>query len=334
MTTEEKATDESGDRSALNASALASLEDLDDNISRDEFRVDASAMAIVNRSEVEMQITAAHQHPRKIKVFLQTATAMATITREVAESCIYTLPRGVDDEGNKKQITGPSVRLAEIMASSYGNLHVGARVLDADDKEIIAQGVAWDLEKNVRITVETRRRITNKKGKRFSDDMVTVTGNAAASIALRNAIFRIVPRSYVQAVYQRARAVAVGSVQTLTQRRGEAIANFNRLGVSTERVLERVGKAGVVDVGLEELETLIGIATAIRDHGATIEEHFPSAKVIEPSAGTSTAALEEKLRAGKTVKPKPAATVPDADSPPPDDVRTVGDTRQREPGED
>jgi len=59
------------------------------------------------------------------------------------------------------------VRLAELCASAYGNLHVGARVLDVEDRDIPAQGVAWDLERNLRVTVETRRKIVSKNGRRY-----------------------------------------------------------------------------------------------------------------------------------------------------------------------
>jgi hypothetical protein len=78
-------------------------------------RVDTKAVAVLNRSEVEAQLDAAHKYPRQIKRFLNEAITLATLTRDVAESCIYALPRG------GKTIAGPSVRLAEICASAYGN---------------------------------------------------------------------------------------------------------------------------------------------------------------------------------------------------------------------
>lgn len=53
-----------------------------------------------------------------------------------------------------------------------------------------AQGVFHDLERNVAITYEVRRRIVDKNGRRYKPDMIGVTANAACSIALRNAILR------------------------------------------------------------------------------------------------------------------------------------------------
>jgi hypothetical protein len=258
-------------------------------------RVDVSAMAVLNRSELEAQMDAARRYPRSAAKWVREATSLATLTREVAASCIYAVPRG------GKTIVGPSVRLAEIAASAYGNMHYGARVVDAEEKEVVAQGVALDIEKNVRVTVEARRRITDRNGKRYSDDMIGTTGAAAASVALRNAIFRVIPRAYIDTIYAKVREVAVGDSKTLAERRAQAIAHFAKLGVPADRVLARVEKKSIEDVGLEELEMLIGLGTAIRNGDLQVDTAFPSATL---SAGppADTKELEKKLR-----EQKPAA---------------------------
>lgn len=274
-------------------------------------RIDTKAVAVLNRSEVEAQLDAAHKYPRTIKRFLNESITLATLTRDVAESCIYALPRG------GKTIAGPSVRLAEICASAYGNLHIGARVIDAEDKEVIAQGVAWDLEKNLRVTVEARRRITNKYGKRYDDDMITVTGAAAGSIALRNAIFRVVPRAYVDTIYAAVRKVAVGDANTLAARRLEVVSRLQKMGVPVERIFVRVGKLAIEDVGLEELEILIGLGTAIKNKEQSIDEAFPEpdatpekSKALEGellgAGNASTQASKSPRQMARASKPKEA----------------------------
>ncbi len=227
-----------------------------------------SALAIA-RGEVEMQLGAAHRYPRSVKRFIAEATTLATLNEETAQSCIYSVPRG------GKNIAGPSVRLAEICVSAWGNSHVAARIVGIDDKDIIAQGAAWDLEKNLRVTVETRRRITNRNGDRFNDDMITVTGNAAASIALRNAIFRIIPKSYVQLVYDAARKVAIGDASTLVDRRAKVMERLQKLGAPIEGVLAAVGKPSVEDIGLDDLEVLVGLGTRCKNGEAKLDDVFP-----------------------------------------------------------
>ena len=250
--------------------ALATLAPEGDSIER----ATPAAMAVITSAEVTCQLDAAHRYPRSMTAFAKEALGMATISQEVAASCVYSVPR------DGKMIVGASVRLAEICASAYGNLQAGTRVVDEDDKTVTAQGVVWDVQKNVRITVETKRRITTKQGKRYSDDMVITTGNAAASIALRNAIFRVIPRAYIDTIFAQCRRVAVGDARTLVARRDETIALLGKMGVTHERILARLGKKAIGDIGLEELEILIGLGTAIKHQGMGIDEVFPGAEPL------------------------------------------------------
>jgi hypothetical protein len=235
--------------------------------------VQVSAVSAMVKSEVEAQLDAAHRYPRQIRRFISEAVSLATIDQEVAMSCMYSLPRG------GKAITGPSIRLAEICASAYGNLHVGARVVAIEEKEVVAQGVTWDLEKNLRATIEVRRRITKKDGKRFDDDMITVTGNAAASIGLRNAIFRVIPRTYVNMVYERAREVALGKASSLSERRAKVFERLVKMGALQDRILAHINRPSLEEVTIDDLELLIGIGTAIKNGDIHADAAFPAPKV-------------------------------------------------------
>jgi hypothetical protein len=266
-------------------------------------RAQFSAAASIMRSEVEAQLDAAHKYPRSITAFVKEATAMATTNVEIAEACMYSLPRG------GKIITGPSVRLAEICASAYGNLQYGARIADVEEKEVVAVGAAWDMQKNNRCTIESRRRITKKNGTRYDDDMITVTGNAAASIALRNALFRVIPRAHVMTVYEAARRVAVGDASTMEKKREDLFARFQKMGISKERVLARLEKKGLEDIGLEDFEHLIGLGTAIKNGELSIEEAFP-AQVPAP-VEQSQDGRRIKLGAKKAEETEPSKTVDD-----------------------
>lgn len=239
---------------------------------------DNSAIAALNKSEIEAQLDAAHRYPRSIKRFLNDAITMATLNQDIAEACMYALPR------DGKTIEGPSVRLAEICASAYGNMQIAARSLGAEETQAIGQGMAWDIEKNVRFTVEARRRITTSKGKRYSDDMIIVTSNAAASVGLRNAIFRVIPKTYVDLVYQRAREVAVGNASTLSARRATVFERLVKMGALQERVLARINRASVEDVTLDDVAVLIGLGTAIKNGDAQVDDLFPAGGT--PTRGT------------------------------------------------
>jgi hypothetical protein len=246
---------------------------------------DVGALVALQRAEVDQQITTAKAYPRSIRGFMDEARELVTLTEEIAESCIYALPR--KEKGETKMIEGPSARFAEMIASSWGNCRAGARVVAEEREFIVSQGVFHDLEKNVSITFEVKRRITGRDGRRFSSDMIAVTGNAASSIALRNAVLKGIPKALWDPLYQEARKAAVGDVKTLANKRSDMFAYFQKLGVQSDAILAKMGVKGIEDIGLDELATLKGIATAIKEGEITPEAAF--ARDREEAAATSTA---------------------------------------------
>jgi hypothetical protein len=231
--------------------------------------VETTALQEITKGEVDLQVSTAKRYPRSIKRFKQDALSMATLDQETAAGCFYAIPRA------GQVIEGPSIRLAEIVASCWGNLRCESRVIDTNGDHVTAQGTVWDMEKNVLVRTEVRRRITNKNGKRYTDDMIVVTGNAAASIAFRNAIFKVVPMAHTKEVFEAARQCAVGNVRTLAARRDAAFAWFAKLGIDEQRVLAAIGRPSVDDVTTDDVGTLQGLRTAIKEESTTIEEAFP-----------------------------------------------------------
>lgn len=247
------------------------------------------ALELLARGEIDIQIETAKRFPRSIKRFINEATEMACLDEQTATECFYALPR------DKKTIEGPSARLAEIVASAWGNCRAGARVVGEDAQFVTAQGVFFDLERNMAITYEVKRRIVDKHGRRYSADMIGVTANAACSIALRNAVLKGVPKAYWKRVYEEARRAAIGDVRTIAARREEMVAYFGKMGVSVERVLAVVGKEALEDVGVDELLTLKGLATAIKEGETTIEEAFPMQTTPPGGDGDNKSAAQSLL---------------------------------------
>ena len=95
----------------------------------------------VERANVDSQVATAKQYPRSIKRSIDNSIVMATMDAETAQSCGYALPRG------GKPITGPSVHLAKIIVSNWGNMRTESKVVQITDKQIISRGTALDLEK-------------------------------------------------------------------------------------------------------------------------------------------------------------------------------------------
>lgn len=178
----------------------------------------------LERANVDSQVATAKRYPRNIRRSIDNAIVMATMDADTAQSCSYALQRG------GKPITGASVHLAKIIVSNWGNMRTEAKVVQITDKQIISRGTAWDLETNVASAFEVRRSIVDKKGNRYSDDMITVTGNAANSIAYRNAVFAVIPKAVVDKVYKAAQNSITGDLsdrEKLVKRRSDAINYFN-----------------------------------------------------------------------------------------------------------
>ena len=73
-----------------------------------------------------------------------------------------------------------------------------------------------------------------------------------------------------------ARALLGLDQKTLAERRNRAVDTFGKMGIPKARLLATIGKDSVEDIGLAELETLIGIHTAIREGTINIDEAFPA----------------------------------------------------------
>ena len=224
----------------------------------------------VEKASVDVQVTTAKTYPRNIRRSIDNAIVMSTMDRETAQSCSYALPRG------GKPITGPSVHLAKIIVSNWGNMRTEAKVVQITDRHIVSRGICWDLETNVASAFEVRRSITDSKGKRYSDDMITVTGNAANSIAYRNAVFAVIPRAITDRVYQAAQKSITGdlsSADRLLKERTRVINLFkNNYEIDEKSVVKLCGKQTATQIQPPEIALLLGIHQSLKDGDTTVDE--------------------------------------------------------------
>ena len=255
-----------------------------------EFEPQAATVSMVGhlaRAEIDQQIATAHAYPRSVTKAVRSILSLVTMSPAAAEKCGYALPRG------GKPILGPSIRLAEIVAGQWGNCRIGARVVHVDkiEKYVEAEGIFHDLETNTATTARVRRRISDKNGRLLSDDMIIVTGNAACSIAKRNAILAGVPEAVWGEAYEAALSVVKGDVVTLPERRAETMKAFAAFGITPEQIFASLDIGGMDDVGLDQIATLRTMYKSIKDGEVAVEDFFP-AKVngqagIEAAKGTA-----------------------------------------------
>jgi hypothetical protein len=278
--------------------------------------LEGGKIELLNRSEIEQQITTAKRFPRVLSDFRTSAKAMVTMTQEIADSCIFALPRM--EKGERKTIEGPSIRFAEMLVSCWGNCRVASRLVDIGERHLTAVGVFHDLQSNSATSKETQRSIWGNYG-RYRDDMIMVTANAAGSIALRNAIIAGIPQSIWQDIYDAARRTAIGEGEAFIAVRDKALRLCAKAGAALPVVLALFGRNDVPDISGADVLSIKGLLSAIREGETTVEEAFnmkggvganePAVDSGEPRSKSAQAKVEaaaEKIAEAPTAKVEPA----------------------------
>lgn len=238
-----------------------------------------SALHQLERAMIDTQVATAHQYPRSIAQFKQRAMGMATMDEETAESCMYSRPVGKEQNAQGKWVQkfaeGASIRLAEIVAASYGNIRVASRIIEQTDRYVKVEGIAHDLESNYAAKSEVVESTVKKDGTPYSEGQRNVVAKAALSKAFRDAIFKVVPKAMCKTVYDAAKGIALGKGKTMQQRIAKLQGWLKMLKVDEARVFAALGVQGWADIGEKELETLAGVYTAIKDGEVKPEDAFP-----------------------------------------------------------
>lgn len=293
--------------------------DLDVRGAEEAAAAQTTAIEAQARAEIDIQVATARRFPRSLKRFQVQAEKMATASVEIAASCLYAKPvaGGV--------VRGPSIRLAEIIASTYCNLRVNTQVLDVGAEFVTVRGFAWDLENNSAFASTVTRRIVDRNGKRYNESGIENALAAGQSIARRGAIYQAVPRLFVDRLYAAAKAIAVGEGRPMGERIDFAFSLFAKAGVTEDRVLRAVGVESRDEITAEHLETLQGFRTAMREEGAAFDPEavFPRATAPVPQKKQAPGPPKQdeaqppstRKRRGRPSKKKPAAqSAADSDS--------------------
>ena len=234
-----------------------------------------------DKAQIDVQIATAKSYPRNVRRSTDNAISIVTLDKDTAQRCTYSVPRG------GKAITGPSVHLAKILAQTWGNMRVEAKVISVGEKTFTLQAVCLDLENNLAIKVEVKRSIMTKTG-RMNDDMIVVTGNAANSIALRNAVLAVIPKGVVDKVYNASKELITGDVsdknKLIAKRKQIFDALKESFNVTEKEILSAVGKASIDFITPDDIVVLTGIGTAIKDGDTTVELAFKQIKVTDTQA--------------------------------------------------
>lgn len=198
------------------------------------------ATASREMEEVKGQIFMAKQFPRNI--FQAEQRILDSCKRpSLAEVAMYSYPRG----GSK--VTGPSIRLAEVLAQNWGNISFGIKELEQREGESVAMAYAWDLETNVRqekvFTVKHSRQARGKLQKLTDPRDIYELVASSGARRVRACVLGIIPGDIVDnAVNQCEKTLQGTSDLPLRDRVASMLDYFKETyGVTQEMIEGRFG---------------------------------------------------------------------------------------------
>lgn len=261
------------------------------------------AAATREMAEVQAAMVIAQRFPRDERAAIDRIVNACT-RPSLAERATYEYARG------GQPISGPSIRLAEVIAQQWGNIDCGVRELEQRPGESIVEAFAWDLETNMRdrkvFTVPHVR--DTKKGRVILEDARDIYETVANNGARRKraCILAVIPGDVVERAVLQCQKTLETKYQVTPESIKEILDMFSAVGVTKpqiEKFLQRKIEAAPPAL----MVRLRGIYNVIRDGLSTPADWF-EAEDAKPADGakTRTEELREDLAGGAKAKTPPA----------------------------
>lgn len=165
-----------------------------------------------NDTLAQMALTRPRDPARSLQRAIKELELCYTLDPESAEEQYYVIPYKNAD-GTTSNVTGLSIVAAMVLARHWGNCTVSARLLQETDDAFFVDGVAIDFEVNFRVSKpgSASKWIRRKNGRmeKMSSERFPQVLAIAASKAVRNAIFNMLPRVIQDNYWDRAKALAI-----------------------------------------------------------------------------------------------------------------------------
>jgi hypothetical protein len=222
--------------------------------------------------EVQMAMFVAKQFPRD--VFAAFNKIMISCERKIlAEQAVYEFPRG----GQK--VTGPSIRLAEVIAQNWGNIDFGVIELEQKAGVSKAMSYAWDLETNVRQTkIFDVRHERKAKGSisKLDDprDIYELVANNGAR-RLRACILGVIPGDVIDAAVEKCKqTMANGNKEPIGDRIRAMIVIFEKDHQVNQSMIEKFIGCKAEAFSEQDLVRLRNVYKTLRDGMGKREDYF------------------------------------------------------------
>lgn len=247
-----------------------------------------------NIAEVQAAMVIARSNPRDQRRSMDNILNACTRS-SLAESALYSYSRGGTD------ITGPSIRLAEAMAQSWGNLQFGIREMAQANNESTVMAYAWDVESNTRREVifqVPHLRYTKSGSRRLEDprDIYELVANQGAR-RLRACILAVIPGDVTEAAVKQCELTLHASADTGPDSIKKMVEAFASLGVTRAQIETRIQRR-LESIQPAQVVALKKIFSSLRDGMSSPADWFAVAETQE--TGTRASSIKDKLKARQT----------------------------------
>lgn len=229
--------------------------------------------------EVQGMVFMAKQYPRNQFDAWQ-RIKQACQRKSLAEVASYEYPRGGE------RISGPSIRLAEVLAQNWGNMTYGVTELEQKPGESTCMAYAWDLETNVRsekiFSVKHERKARGSV-KKLDDarDIYELVANYGAR-RQRACILAVIPKDIVDAAVEECEQTLKGSnKEPIQDRLKKMLDRFAEHGVTKEMIEKRAGYK-LENFIEKDVLSLGKVYNAIKDGMGRREDYFELDKPEPP----------------------------------------------------
>lgn len=265
-------------------------------------------------AEVQAAMVIARANPRDERGAID-RILNACQRQRLAEQAVYTYARGGSD------ISGPSIRLAEAIAQSWGNIQFGMRELEQRNGESAVQAFAWDVETNVRreITFSVKHeRHTRRGATRLTDprDIYELMANQGAR-RVRACILAIIPGDVVEVAVEQCEATMKAKADTSPEAQQKIVVAFLEFGVVQQQIEQRIQRR-LDAIQPAQIVALKKIYASLRDGMSTVADWFEPIEDDGKSEGQAAAqtkgnAAAKDALAAAAAKRQPAAAEPAQD---------------------
>lgn len=241
-------------------------------------REEASAM-----QEVQAAMVIAKKFPRNY-IQAQDRILQACTRPKLAETALYSYTKGGTD------ITGPSIRLAEVLAQSWGNMQCGIRELSQVDGESTVEAYAVDLETNYRqskvFQVPHIRYYSGGTSKKLTDPREiyeNVANNGARR--LRACILAVIPGDVIESAVKQCEITIKTNVDVTPDGIKVLLEAFESVSV-TQSMLEKRIQCRMEAIRPAQVVNLRKIYTSIRDGMSMPADWFDMEAVKSDAPGS------------------------------------------------